>query len=164
MPPSLTEARLLAARVGPVAQIEAIVLREIQWKAYELAFDPSVPVDVMPDYKLAHGRKDAIVRYKVNSKLTGRVAAGEVFRLESIHEAFFRIDESQILSDDEVEAFGAVSVFFMVFPYVRQLLHELTGNAGLPAILLKPFLLPIDRDPAADQPAISSAESSDGVE
>jgi preprotein translocase subunit SecB len=142
--PSLAEARLLAAQVGPSAEIEAIVLREVQWKAYELGFDLSEAIDVIPEFNMAHGQRNSVVRYKVNSKLTGRVHAGEVFRLEATHEAFFKLDESRTFTEDALGAYGAVTVFFMVFPYIRQVLHELTGNAGLPPVLLKPFLVPID--------------------
>ena len=40
-----------------------------------------------------------------------------------------------------MEAFGKISAFFMVFPYIRETLQSLTVNAGLPAILLKPLKL-----------------------
>jgi hypothetical protein len=155
--PSLATSREFAGRVGPIAQIEAIILRESQWKAYELSYDGLEQIQVEPEYGVAHGRKAELVRYKVNSKLTGRISAGELFRLEATHEVFFTLDENATVTDDELAAYGAVTVFFMAFPYIRQLLHEMTGNAGLPAVLLKPFLIPIDPS-TAPQRAPSALE------
>ena len=42
-------------------------------------------------------------------------------------------------SEDELHAFGTVSVAPMVYPYVREVLAGLTGRAGLPAVTLPPY-------------------------
>jgi hypothetical protein len=60
------------------------------------------------------------------------------------HEAFFGLPADDPTTDEEESAFGFVSVFFMVFPYIREFVHLLTGNSGFPALLLTPLRVPID--------------------
>ena len=77
--------------------------------------------------------------------------------MESVHEAFFRVPADDPATSEELEAYGAVSVFFMVFPYVREVLQGLTVNAGLPPLLLKPMRIAFDPASGAPSPAVEAA-------
>jgi preprotein translocase subunit SecB len=136
-----------ALRLGAIAQLQAIVLRQVDWKAYDVAVSAEESIDLEAEYNVVHGRSGSTARFQVRSRVTGKLATTEVFRAELVHEAFFEIPEDHGATDDELQAFGSVTVFFMVFPYIREFIHSLTGNAGLPALLLAPFRIPID--PAA---------------
>ena len=159
------ETRDLAARLGHVAEIQAIVLRKLHWTTQEIAFDPNAPLPVDTMFNVSQGRAGNLLRYQVTSTITGRAEAGEVFRLESTHDAFFSLPETDSATEQELAAFGTVSVFFMVFPYIRELVHSMTGNAGLPPILLRPLRVPINPAsgapievaPARETPAVGSA-------
>jgi preprotein translocase subunit SecB len=158
-PPTPEEIRNLAARLGHIAEIQAIVLRKLHWSTQDIAFDRDQEMPIETMFNLSQGRAGDLVRYQVNSTITGRGAAGEVFRLEATHEAFFSLPESDTASEQELAAFGTVSVFFMVFPYIRELVHAMTGNAGLPPILLRPLRVPIN--PASGAPIEVAAAPAD---
>jgi preprotein translocase subunit SecB len=80
--------------------------------------------------------------------------------MEVTHEAFFSIPEGFETNDEDLAAFGSISVFFMVFPYIRETLQGLTVNAGVPVLLLKPFKLPVNPAdvglPATPAPPVAS--------
>ena len=149
--PTPEEARRAAGRLGQIAEIEALVLRRLHWTTNEVQFDPTLPIKAEPTFNVAQGKTGTLLRYQINASITGRVAAGELLRMESSHEAFFRIPDNDPTTEAELAAFGSVTVFFMVFPYIREELHRLTGNAGLPAILLAPLRVPFD--PATGRPS-----------
>jgi preprotein translocase subunit SecB len=149
--PSPEEARRASAYLGALAEIEAIVLRKLHWSANETPFDPNAPVQAQPTYNIGHGMSSGLIRYQVNASITISVPAGELARMESTHDVFFRQTTGDPPTELQLAAFGSVSVFFMVFPYIRQELHRLTGMAGIPPILLAPLRLPFE--PATGAPS-----------
>jgi hypothetical protein len=79
--------------------------------------------------------------------------------MESTHEAFFSVPEGCVTTEEELIAYGSVSVFFMVFPYIREALHSLTGNAGLSPVLLKPLKIPFSPEDGTPSPEVQAALS-----
>jgi preprotein translocase subunit SecB len=148
---------MAAGRLGGVAQIQAIVLRKLHWTTNETQFDPQVPVQSLPTYNIAHGKASGLIRYQVNASITASVPAGELARMESTHEVFFRLPDGDPTSDLELTAFGSISVFFMVFPYIREELHRLMGMSGLPVILLAPLRVPFEPASGAPSPEMIEA-------
>lgn len=146
-PPSLTDMRRAAGRIGKVAEIEAITLRQLHWTTNELGLQAEEP-NIQPTINIAHGLRDAVLRYQVRATFTGMVTAGELFRVESVHDVFFRLPDDDEPSEGELEAFGMVTVVFMLYPYLRQELQHLTACAGLPPVLLRPLRVPFN--PATD--------------
>jgi preprotein translocase subunit SecB len=133
-----------ALRLGAIASLDAIVLRSVDWKAYN-APAPSEQIVLETEYNLAHGKSGPTVRYQLHSRITGKVGTTEAFRSELVHEAYLSLPaDDATATDEELEEFGRITVFFMVFPYVREFVHLLTGGSGLPAQLLAPVRLPID--------------------
>jgi preprotein translocase subunit SecB len=153
-----------AARLGGVATPRAILLREVNFKTHDIEVRPELAqanaeqsLKLDSDFNVAFGRDGALIRYRVSSTLTGDVESGELFRCELVHEAYFSLPEDYEVSDEELESYGSITVFFMVFPYIREFVHLLTGNAGLPSLMLAPYRLPFD--PSATQSAVSPSES-----
>jgi preprotein translocase subunit SecB len=139
--PIADETHIAAGKVGAVAEIQALVVRRLHWTVNETAVDPNASIEPESTFNIAHGKTGPIVRYQINSSITGKVPAGELFRMESTHEAFFSVPEDRSWADLELEAYGKITVFFMVFPYIRETLQGLTVNAGLPPVLLRPMRL-----------------------
>jgi preprotein translocase subunit SecB len=148
------ELKRAAARLGGVAELKALVVRHLYWSVSEIPFDSTTTITPETNFNVAHGKAGSLLRYQVKTVVGGRIPAGQLFNLEVTHEAFFSVPEGDQTTDKEIDAFGAISVFFMVFPYIRETLQGLTVNAGLPPILLQPFRLPFD-------PASSVAVSKD---
>lgn len=158
--PNLTHLRMAAGRLGNTAEIQAITLRQLQWNTHELGLEVGEEPNIHPTVNMAHGLRGAVLRYQVRATFTGIVAAGELFRVDSVHDVLFRIPEGDSPSEEELESFGVLSVFFMVYPYLRQELQQLTVNAGLPPVLLRPFRIPFN--PATGEAHGSKALSSGG--
>lgn len=151
-----------AMRLGAIADLQAIVLRQVNWTAYDVAVSGEETIALEAQYNVVHGRSGPRARFQVRSRVIGKVGTAEVFRAELVHEAFFEIPEDEPATDDDLESFGSITVFFMVFPYIREFIHLLTGNAGLPSLLLAPHRIPIDPAAASLQlpEAVSSAPDS----
>jgi hypothetical protein len=141
-----------AARLGAIAALDAIVLREVDWKVNDVSAEGG-DIDLEAEYNVFHGRAGARLRFQVRSRVTGKRGTTEVFRSVLVHEAYFSLPDGAQATDGELESFGSFTVFFMVFPYIRQFVHLLTGNAGLPALLLAPFRIPVDPATVALPPA-----------
>jgi len=133
-----------AGRLGNIAEIQALVVRNLHWTANEIPLDPSVTISPETTFQFAHGKSGSILRFQIKSFITGKVPAGELFRMECTHEAFFTVPEGDPTTDLELGAFCRVSVFFMVYPFIRETLYGLTGNAGLPVVLLRPWKIPFN--------------------
>jgi preprotein translocase subunit SecB len=154
-------AHIAAGRIGAIAEIQALIVRRLHWTVNETPVDPNVPIKPEPTFNIAHGRTGSILRYQVISSITGKVTAGELFRMESTHEAFFSVPDGSDVDESDLEAFGRITVFFMVFPYIRETLQGLTVNAGLPAVLLKPLKLTFSAaDVAPPAPTPTAIEAS----
>ena len=166
MTPTTEEVRKAAGRLGAVAEFEALVLRQLNWTVNQTSVEPGAEMSPKTTFNIAHGRSASLLRFQINSVVTGKVPAGELFRMASTHEGFFRVPEGDPTTEEELGAFGNVSVFFMVFPYIRELLHRLTGDAGLPQLLLKPLRIPFspaDGEPSPDlKMALEPGSPTDG--
>lgn len=149
--PSPQQVLEAAGRLGVCAEIEAITLRQLNWTTNEIGVQDGEEPQLQPTITLGHGRKGAMLRYQVKSSFSGVVTNGELFRMEAVHEVFFSIPPDINPDELDLDAFGSVSVFFMVFPYIRELMHRLTVGAGLPPVLLRPFRLPFN--PANREPS-----------
>jgi preprotein translocase subunit SecB len=162
--PIADQGHIDAGKVGFVAEVQALVVRKLHWTVNQTPVDPNVPIVPEPTFNIAHGRTGSVVRYQVNASITGKVPAGELFRMESTHEAFFSVPEDKNFSDIELEAYGRITVFFMVFPYIRETLQGLTVNAGLPPVLLKPLKLTFSAADVAPPVAPADTTSPSAIE
>jgi preprotein translocase subunit SecB len=130
----------LAGRIGASAQLATIGLRVLHWTAYDVPVsEPSPPIDTNADYNIEHGTGDGFVRYRVTLKLHALTEGQLLFELEAAYDAIFQLPEGQEYSDDEFQAFGQVSVFFMLYPYLRSLVHRVTVEGGFPPLILQPI-------------------------
>ncbi|MGH8995689.1 MAG: hypothetical protein ACRDYB_06620 [Acidimicrobiales bacterium] len=127
-----------------VAEVEAITLRQLQWSTNEIDLQLGEEPDIHPTVNIGHGLRGSLLRYQVRATFTGMISGAELFRIFTVHDVIFRLPEDDQASPEELESFGMVTVWFMVYPYLRQELQSLTTNAGLPPILLRPIRLPFN--------------------
>jgi preprotein translocase subunit SecB len=139
--PSPEEVGRLSARIGGSARLSTIGLRELHWKAHDLAVSEPM-IDTDANFNIVHVGQDRLVRYRVTLKLKA-IAEGQIlFELEAAYDAIFELGGDDVYSEEEYQAFGSVSVFFMLYPYLRSVVHRVTVEGGFPPLILAPIQFP----------------------
>lgn len=140
------EQRRLAARVGGSADLLDLRIRRINAElhrptaegpfSFNLTVSPSVSRadDKLAVYSLA---------YEFSSK-----DSHEQLVLDGAVElsVLYQLAPDSDVSDQELAAFGQVSVLFTAYPYLREILHSLTGRMGLPPLILDVMRSPLDEE------------------
>jgi len=131
-----------AGVVGVSADISAIVMRDLSWHVDESP-DKETHVDLQMDWQIEHVRYAPTgLVYRVWADLSGTTTEKPVFNCRIAHEAFFEVPADVTFSEEQMQAFGGLSVFPIIFPFVREALARLTIGGGLPPIFLSPLKLP----------------------
>lgn len=130
----------LAGRIGATVELRAIVLGRVD-------FSLLVPDDLAEAENELNINVDAVdgepdvLTYVLKLTLVGLPELREWgFRAEVTYYVMFDRREGVTHNDDEVIAFGRVTVAPTVVPYLRELVHGLTFKAGIP-----PYVLPLFR-------------------
>jgi preprotein translocase subunit SecB len=135
--------RLGAARVGAVADLLDLRIRKIGAELHRPAAEApfSFNIDVTPSVSRNARLAAYSLVYQFSSKdnedqlvLDGTVELSVLYELPADSE----------FSDDELAAFGQISVLFTAYPYLREILHSLTGRMGLPPLILDVMRSPLD--------------------
>lgn len=143
MNPDEHRRRVLAARVGASADLLDLRIRRVEAELHRPAAEGpfSFTLDVTPAVSRADKLAVYSLEYRFSSKgsddqlvLEGAVELSVVYQLPADRE----------LDDDELTAFGEVSVLFTAYPYLREILHSLTGRMGLPPLILDVMRSPLD--------------------
>jgi preprotein translocase subunit SecB len=131
-----------AGVVGASAEISAIVMRDLSWHVDESP-EKETNIDLQMNWQIEHVRYAPTgLVYRVWADLSGATTEKPVFNCRIAHEAFFEVPADAIFSEEQMQAFGGLSVFPVIFPYVREALARLTIGGGLPPIFLAPLKLP----------------------
>src|SRR5258708_502921 len=85
-----------AARIGSVAELQAIVLRELDWDFPETNVPGGLPLSVEPQFEAVIGTTPETIVYKIRTSIRATIADGtEVFRLASVHQLIFTVPDNQ---------------------------------------------------------------------
>lgn len=129
-----------AARIAGVAQLQAIVLRELRWDFPENNVPGGLPIEYEPEFEAAIGTTPEAAFYKIRTSIRATVPDGtEIFRLNSDHQLIFRVPDGQNFDLEEHQAFASTSVLFMAYPYIRELVQSTAAKAGMPMVVLPPL-------------------------
>jgi preprotein translocase subunit SecB len=146
------EVQQLAGHIGASVQLQAIVLRELNWTLPELNVPPGLAIDLRPEFEAQAAMTPELLVYKIQTDVSAVIPDEiEIFHFTATYQVVCSYPEGTEFSRDEVEAFGSTSVMLMVFPYVRETLQNTAAKAGVPGILLQPLRLPFPA--TADQAA-----------
>lgn len=130
-----------AGKVGAIAKLCGVSLRSLDARlvgadsadapieldlGWEITFSRPGPDAVTFDYQLAV------------SEPTGR------FRIDCSYELEYDLPGDKEILDEDLVAFGEISVAFSAFPYARELVQSLTTRASLPPLVLGTLRAPID--------------------
>lgn len=144
---SPSDPRLLAGRVGGVADLVDVRLRRL---TFDLGSVPETAEknEVRADINIAFDRQPGALVYELRCEVVAQPSIGEpLFTADVVLSATYTLPEGVQIENEAVEAFGSVSVTFMLFPYLRELLQSLTTRAGLPALLLNVMRSPLIEAP-----------------
>jgi hypothetical protein len=143
--------RILAARVGAGTDLLDLRIRRIQAELYRPAAEG--PFGFTLDVKPSLSRADKLAVYSLEYEFSSKDSDDQLV-LEGTVElsVLYQLPVDRELSDDELTAFGQVSVLFTAYPYLREILHSLTGRMGLPPLILDVMRSPLDAE-VPDQPA-----------
>ncbi|MGH9128588.1 MAG: hypothetical protein ACRDY2_06400 [Acidimicrobiales bacterium] len=135
----------LAAAVGARAELLSVALRTVTATIVPLA--PGVQVEISTSWTTRHDRDDQgeVVEYAVDFAVGGLRPCAPSVRGQFVLQ--YRIPGLRGVSDEQLQAFGQVSVAFSAFPYLRELVQSLTVRAGLPALVLGTLRAPVDPPP-----------------
>ncbi|MGO8871540.1 MAG: hypothetical protein ACLQPH_09100 [Acidimicrobiales bacterium] len=133
----------LASRIGGSVQLQAIILRELNWTLPELNVLPGLSIDLRPAFEAQAAMAPELLIYKIQTDVSAVIPDEvEIFHFRAVHQVVCSFPEGMEFTREEVEAFGSTSVMLMVFPYVRETLQSIAAKAGMPAVLLQPLRLP----------------------
>jgi preprotein translocase subunit SecB len=142
---TFAEAQAAAARLAGVAEPQSIVLRELRWTVPEKSVPAGLPIDIAPHFSMQHGSADNLISYRVLSSISGMVPElGEIFHLDVTFQLVFSTAGEMSFDERERQAFGSTTVFFMAYPYIREVLQDTASRCGYPGILLRPLRFPIE--------------------
>jgi preprotein translocase subunit SecB len=134
--------RYRAAQVGAVAELNSISLRSVDARVPELkAADGGVDLDV--SWEASFERSEpTLLRYEFHLALG--TTSGPDMHVDCTFELVYEVPAEVELDDEDLAAFGDVSVTFSAFPYARELVQNLTARASLPPLTLGTLRAPLD--------------------
>jgi preprotein translocase subunit SecB len=139
--------RQLASRVGAGLELLDLRLRRVDAELHQPASDG--PFQFTLDVKPSVSQVDDLVAYDLTYEFASMDDEGELVFDGTIElSVLYQISGGNTFSDDELAAFGRLSVLFIAYPYLRELLHSLTGRMGLPPLILDVMRAPADEEDA----------------
>lgn len=145
-----------AGKVGAVAQLCGVSLRSVDARLVD-ADTVDAPLELDLGWEINHTRPtpdEVTYDYQLAvSEPSGR------FRIECTYELEYDLPSDKEISEEDLVAFGEISVAFSAFPYARELVQSLTTRASLPPLVLGTLRAPIDPpqdSAAADGSAVES--------
>lgn len=156
-PDAAAEQRLAAARLGSKVELRSIRLTRLDYESplavIEADTEVSVSIEVSETLRDPDGEQHALnseeptfLTYRLQAELACSGASGDVIRAEICFEMTYELLSGNFPTQDEIDAFGAVSAAFSGFPYVRELIQNLTVRSELPPLTLGVMRSPLDRD------------------
>lgn len=73
------------------------------------------------------------------------------------YNAAYHWSDADTPSDEELRAFGETTVLLALYPYVRQLVHDITGRFNLDPLVMPLYKEPLKPPAAAKDPDVSDA-------
>jgi preprotein translocase subunit SecB len=144
---------VLAGRLGHNARLRTVELQELHWQVH-----PTVEqlIDITPE--LALDVRGNLVGEALNYAVFASVEA----KLESEQQIFgvglryvvglVLPDDMDAPTEDEIKAYGAVTIIPLVLPYLRAVVTDLTSKAGLPPLVLETVRIPLPGRPRPEHP------------
>jgi hypothetical protein len=142
------EDRTRAARVAASVELLDLRIRRVEAELHRPAAEG--PFSFVLEVKPSVSRVDSLVVYNVEYGFSSSDDDGEVVldgRIE--FSVLYQLPSDYRPSDEELAAFGRVSVLFTAYPYLREALHSLTGRMGLPPLILEVMRSPLDAELSA---------------
>lgn len=134
--------RTRAAKVGARADLALVSLRSVEAHLADTQ-DSGEPIQLEVSWETAHTRADpGEVRYL--HQMSVSASAAQDFHIDCSYELIYLLTEDAEIDDEDLDAFGEVSVSFSAFPYVRELVQSLTTRASLPPLVLGTLRSPVD--------------------
>lgn len=149
----LSEARTAAARIAGGAELVDIRAVEISAELGEVP-DTESPYDVRVEVKPSYwaqpdeGPDEAaghvlVYSFMYDVKLVPVGAEQPAAVIGCRYNAAYHWRSSDVPAEDELRAFGETSVLLALYPYVRQLVHDITGRFNLDALVMPLYKEPL---------------------
>lgn len=132
---------LRSAAIGVAASIRDVRLRSVT--ARLPASDDLTPITIDLGVRVDRATVSAeTVSYSIEFRVSGN--DGEALHIFGTFDVIYNIPGEAQGTQDDLDAFGNVSVMFSVHPYIRELVQSLTVRAGLPPLVLDTLRAPLD--------------------
>lgn len=131
-----------AARIGALAELDEVRLVAVNAELGDPTADGPyrIQVGINPSVTQLENRLLFETTYRIEVRGVGEVMATE---LNCRYLATYSLPTPEEQDMDDLVAFGGVTVFRTVHPYLRELLHNLSSRLGLPSLTLGVFRVPI---------------------
>jgi hypothetical protein len=83
----------------------------------------------------APGDRPATITYEHDYVLNVNAGGELAATLECSMLATFAYSKLEELTTEEIDAYGATTVAYALYPYLRELVHDITGRFGLPVLM-----------------------------
>lgn len=134
--------RTRAAKVGARADLALVSLRSVDAHLSEVG-DAEEPIQLEVSWETTHTRPNpGEVRFLHQMSISA--AAGQDLHIDCAYELIYLLPDDAGVDEEDLDAFGEVSVSFSAFPYVRELVQSLTTRASLPPLVLGTLRSPVD--------------------
>lgn len=134
--------RQLAGKVGAQVRLGDIRLRRIDAELCDPAAEGpyEVGLSVQPTFDEGEGVVVYSVAYRLEATAEGNVT---VLRGDIEFSVLYELPPDHGFDENDLAAFGEVSVLFSVHPYIREVVQSLTSRFGLPPLVLDVLRSPL---------------------
>lgn len=146
-----------AAAVSRHVQLESVSLKEA---AFESFADPAAPAEeldaefsYMATYQVREGSVLALVDFRLKATAKNGAEPSPVATLEATYVLVYSVPGDVSFEDDALVHFAALNGTYNAWPYWRELVHTVTGRAGLASLVIPVFRPPVQ---ALDTPEDAS--------
>lgn len=80
--------------------------------------------------------KGTSLRYDVSYSVSCTKETAQVLALTCVYQVSYLVQEETRLDQADIDAFGSTTAVLTLHPYMRELLADMSGRAGLPPIIL----------------------------
>jgi hypothetical protein len=124
-----------SAKVGSVVELIDVRLDAIEGSL--LNPSPRVPLSITSDVVPTVSRLTDFLIYNVAYHVSlADVDGQDAMRARIVLALLFKVNQTSEIDPNDLLAFASVGAIEIAHPYVREILHSLTGRMGLPPLLL----------------------------
>ena len=141
--PASVDPRVLAARLGAVVELLAIQLVKLTAERFDGDFEPAFVTNLTVQLSAIREPAEQITFQAIVGVEVVDGGQLPVTTLSCSYVVAYQVPADFEIHEEMIRAFGEVTVTFMLYPYLRELVNNITSRMGLPAFTLGALKRPL---------------------